>query len=301
MAKRYEIIVERDASRISLEIAQIVPALPAIIAAPDAAVRAETAAAGVEASAEMARIWAESDVPPDPEDLSRKSSKSWAMDAAAAVGSGTVSALAALASQADMLPYFDGVGSMAQTPFTGAARALLDDVDAAEMRGTLGLATGATTAVVTSATDTTAGRLVTTGAGPAQAFRRGNIIGTVSQSAGVPTGAVIERGSNANGEYVRFADGTQMCTQVVDSLPRAAATGFFRTIAFAATFVVPPTVSLTLGPAVDYDNAYMGPIRVSAVSNTQCSITALRGFGAPDVPVGATLTSVHVIAMGRWF
>lgn len=43
------------------------------------------------------------------------------------------------------------------------------------------------------------------------AFRRGTLLGTVSQSAGVPTGAAIERGSNANGEYVRFADGTQIC------------------------------------------------------------------------------------------
>jgi len=40
-----------------------------------------------------------------------------------------------------------------------------------------------------------------------------NILGTVSQSAGTPTGAVIERGSNANGEYIRFADGTQICTR----------------------------------------------------------------------------------------
>lgn len=36
-------------------------------------------------------------------------------------------------------------------------------------------------------------------------------IGTVSQSSGIPTGAIIERGSNANGDYVRFADGTQIC------------------------------------------------------------------------------------------
>jgi hypothetical protein len=39
-------------------------------------------------------------------------------------------------------------------------------------------------------------------------FHTGNILGTVSQSAGVPTGAIIERGSNANGEYTKFADGT---------------------------------------------------------------------------------------------
>ena len=51
---------------------------------------------------------------------------------------------------------------------------------------------------------------------PDKAFRRGNILGTVSQSGGVPTGAIIERGSNANGEYVRFADGTQICWLVVE-------------------------------------------------------------------------------------
>ncbi len=33
-----------------------------------------------------------------------------------------------------------------------------------------------------------------------------NILGPVSQTDGVPAGAVIERGSNANGDYVRFAD-----------------------------------------------------------------------------------------------
>lgn len=38
-------------------------------------------------------------------------------------------------------------------------------------------------------------------------YKRSNILGTVSQSGGVPTGAIIERGSNASGEYVRFADG----------------------------------------------------------------------------------------------
>ena len=39
-----------------------------------------------------------------------------------------------------------------------------------------------------------------------------NILGPTSQSAGVPTGAIIERGSNANGEYTKFADGTLICT-----------------------------------------------------------------------------------------
>ncbi|WP_178091733.1 hypothetical protein [Stutzerimonas degradans] len=44
-------------------------------------------------------------------------------------------------------------------------------------------------------------------------YQRSNILGTVSQVAGEPTGAIIERGSNANGEYVRYADGRQICTR----------------------------------------------------------------------------------------
>ncbi|MDX7852996.1 hypothetical protein [Aeromonas caviae] len=38
-----------------------------------------------------------------------------------------------------------------------------------------------------------------------------NILGQVSQAGGIPTGAIIERGSNANGEYIKFADGTLIC------------------------------------------------------------------------------------------
>jgi hypothetical protein len=37
-----------------------------------------------------------------------------------------------------------------------------------------------------------------------------NWVGTVAQSA---SSAIIERGSNANGEFVRYADGTQICWQ----------------------------------------------------------------------------------------
>jgi hypothetical protein len=39
-------------------------------------------------------------------------------------------------------------------------------------------------------------------------YSTNSVVGTVSQSGGVPTGAIIERGSNANGEYVKYADGT---------------------------------------------------------------------------------------------
>lgn len=40
----------------------------------------------------------------------------------------------------------------------------------------------------------------------------GTVVGTVSQTAGVPNGAVIQRHSGSGVETVRFADGTQICT-----------------------------------------------------------------------------------------
>ena len=72
-----------------------------------------------------------------------------------------------------------------------------------------GLASG--DAVQANATDTTVGRL----ARADFAYSPGNLLGTVSQSGGVPTGAIFERGSNTNGRYVRWADGTQLCQRTV--------------------------------------------------------------------------------------
>jgi hypothetical protein len=110
-----------------------------------------------------------------------------------------VQALAGLTGAADRVPYFTGEGAMALAVLTEQARTFLAAVDAAGQRTALGLGSAATRQA-----------LGTTGA----LYGLDSVLGTVSQVAGVPTGAIIERGSNANGQYVRLADGTQICTHI---------------------------------------------------------------------------------------
>ncbi|GAW37124.1 hypothetical protein RA2_04199 [Roseovarius sp. A-2] len=65
-------------------------------------------------------------------------------------------------------------------------------------------------------------------------------LGTVSQSGGVPTGALIERGSNANGIYTRFADGTQICWNTLTFTDLATATIGQQTWTYPAAFGAVP-------------------------------------------------------------
>ncbi len=73
-----------------------------------------------------------------------------------------------------------------------------------------------------------------------------DILGTVSQAGGVPTGAIYEGGSNANGSYVRLADGTQICSSSLLTFT-AGSTSVGASWTFPASFVSP---SLMFGTVV---------------------------------------------------
>lgn len=127
-------------------------------------------------------------------------------------------------------------------------------------------------------------------------FLRSNLLGTVSQTAGVPTGAAIERGSNANGEYVKFADGTLICTIGNLTVPDSstAVGNLFRSSAdvtwtFPATFAASPIVT---GEVISND-CWLSP--------TGAPLTTSADMRAMSAVSKASTLTVRAQAIGRWF
>jgi hypothetical protein len=128
---------------------------------------------------------------------------------------------------------------------------------------------------------------------------KGDLLGTVSQTAGVPTGAVIERGSNTAGDYIKFADGTMICTVVGRPVTYSNASNLMTTWTYPVAFVLAPVVSVNLvsstlptQKAITAVTAYSR----SAVS-ANCSVLSIGAFVAAD----ATTANIDAVAIGRWF
>ena len=126
------------------------------------------------------------------------------------------------------------------------------------------------------------------------AFRHGNILGTVSQSAGVPTGAVIERGYNANGEYVKFADGTLICNALLSGQAVSAGGITGVTWTFPATFAANPCVFFSPGAPTASEDVY-------GVARTYTINTASATFGYRNGATAQTINNIAACAIARWF
>ncbi|MCP9337647.1 hypothetical protein [Stutzerimonas xanthomarina] len=146
------------------------------------------------------------------------------------------------------------------------------------------------------------------GGSPVGNFKRlvhsGNILGTVSQSAGIPTGAIIERGSNANGEYVKWADGTMEC-RYTESTVRTASkqisgTTTYNTGAvafvFPAAFAAAPTVS-------PHFYREVGAICHGATTRGDAGLTTsgVELIGFVSSTSGTSTGRLGYVARGRWF
>jgi hypothetical protein len=125
-------------------------------------------------------------------------------------------------------------------------------------------------------------------------YNRGNLLGTVSQSGGVPTGAVIERGANANGEYVRFADGTQICTFVGPAVATEQAAGAIWRHVDALSWTYPAAFSSN--PIVSGGAGLTA--RWLSIGEPALNVVGYRVYSYTSA---ANLNSPSLIAIGRWF
>ncbi|UST60795.1 hypothetical protein [Pseudomonas moraviensis] len=131
------------------------------------------------------------------------------------------------------------------------------------------------------------------------AYDRSNILGALAQAGGVPTGGIIERSSNSNGSYVKFADGTLICTQT-----NQGSLGFYNAsnIGFIWTYPHPfSSYNFATANIVGTLGIARGVTSVGAYSRnaTTANISAfsLGGFAGSD----ATSFTFDCFAIGRWY
>lgn len=110
--------------------------------------------------------------------------------------------------------------------------------------------------------------------------------------------AVVERGSNANGEYVKFADGTMICTFNSGSLGSDKST--LNTCVFPAAFISKPKVYPAISLYEENVNTtlatgFVFTARLADTSLTYCKVAAISLNGVP-----LSNGDGNLIAIGRW-
>jgi hypothetical protein len=146
-------------------------------------------------------------------------------------------------------------------------------------------------AAIAALTTSSGGFIRTTGSDTVAAQA---INGTVSESSGVATGALFERGSNANGVYYRYANGLQVCTQSHTISTTTAANPPIN-VGLGSSWTFPAAFSAL--PAV-YGNGDGGAVSVvgtaTSVSTTSCTPQIIADRARAN-------QSMQFTAVGRWF
>ena len=131
-------------------------------------------------------------------------------------------------------------------------------------------------------------------------LNQSTLLGTVSQFGGTPTGAVIERGTNANGQYTRFADGTQWCWRdAVLSADVPATTYSEVTWTFPATFIAAPQVIPNARSYNTTTSRMYAAQHLSAVGGFNNLATGV--IGCWNKHSTAVAARIDGLAIGHWF
>jgi len=127
------------------------------------------------------------------------------------------------------------------------------------------------------------------------------IVGTVSQSGGVPTGSIIESGSNTNGSYTKYADGTMICRNTVD-LGSIAVTQVINSPMHASAVVPGKTFAM---PFAVFPNCHLQVISSTATAYVGTpglpSLSASQSFYIIAPTANNISCTIVITAIGRWF
>lgn len=199
----------------------------------------------------------------------------------------------------DVLPM--NKGGTGITDMSAFIQGLLNDADGPAARLTLGAAKSGSNNDITALSGMTTALSISQGGtgnntGTATKLASAAILGSVAQSGGVPTGSIIERGSNVSGEYVKFADGTLIAflnpvgnpsisaNALAAFGPYATPVNFTSNIFFVSAVAVPNASNDTYGVITSY----------SLSNNTV-------GFVFRNGATAQTFGNIKILCVGRWF
>ncbi|GGG63864.1 hypothetical protein GCM10011415_07920 [Salipiger pallidus] len=133
-------------------------------------------------------------------------------------------------------------------------------------------------------------------------FHQGSAVGPVSMASGVPTGSLVESGTNANGSYTRLIDGTQTCT----AKPFLTYSNGVLALAwtFPAPFVGTPALTgnmnrSSMNAGVTPASRDVGAMTFGSITNTTASVVVETVPGGASFQSGDT-SNCFVQAVGRW-
>lgn len=111
-------------------------------------------------------------------------------------------------------------------------------------------------------------------------------VGTVSETGGIPTGAIVQSETTANGTYIRLADGTQICWGGVTSSSAGHVTW-----TFPAAFTSTPRIQATCLAAANG--------RIAVYDDATATSADFGAYGTSNTLLDGIFTSV--MAVGRWY
>ena len=131
-------------------------------------------------------------------------------------------------------------------------------------------------------------------------FNQASVLGPVSQVAGLPTGALIEQGSTANGSYVKYADGTLLCRyRALTNVSVAKDATLDITWTYPAAFANALDVAVTLTPErASAANGAIPALCIATYRNDMTPTSAAIGITNLNTVSAFQYT---LSATGRWF